>query len=216
MADTKKNKPYFAHKAAKAAQRRRDLLQLYVQHPAWTYYDLGQAVGLSAHRVGELVREALQRAAEDESNLAAVALARSIKLHQAVMEAAWEIVTRGCSKCAGQGTVLDEENPRTMDNNGKIIENRVPCTLCDHSSGYAYPYQARLGAMDRHQRAQVEMAKLLRLYEPDTLNINVNYRSDLANLPEQELARMLDEYASGYTDALEDHGIDKPLTEEVA
>lgn len=204
------------HRQARAQRRRKETLDLYLQHPSWTYYDLGKAVGLSAHHVGVLVREALAQAAADEHNLAQLALVRAIKLHQQAMDAAWEIVVRQCTRCKGKGEQVDEEKGRTLSDDGVVVTAMAPCGLCEYSSGYAYPYNARLGAIDRHQKALTELSKLLRLYEPETVNINVNFRADLAALPEPELKRMLDDYTTGYTDVLALGPGEAPEQQEVA
>jgi hypothetical protein len=167
-----------------------------------SYREVGEQMGVSTQRAHTLVKRALERLAEDTQNLAKVWLARQLELHQLVLRETWNIVTKPCPLCEGTLKVKTENFPGDwvgMESDGVtpiFAEPGTPCPRCE-MTGFHYGASTRMQAMDRHERACGHVAKLLGLYAPDRvdLNMRVSWREELAGLSDEDIDIMLLEYA---------------------
>jgi DNA-binding CsgD family transcriptional regulator len=190
-----------ARQQARSTVRQHQALELYLRS-GMSYSAVAAELGVTRQTVHVLVRRALERLAEDTQDLARVWLQRQLLQHQLVLGAAWAIVEKPCGMCSGTCEVTREEYPGDwvgMNEDGTPVYTPVgaPCPRCD-STGYHYGYQARMQAMDRHERACGHVARLLGLYAPerhDHTHRLGTWREELAALADEEIDTMLLEYA---------------------
>lgn len=171
-----------------------------------SYREVAAAMNVSAQRAYVLVERALERINEDTANMARLLLARQIEAHQMVMRTSWDIVSAPCAFCKGACTLTDENTTRlkAIDSENKMVFEGAPCPYC-RASGYLYAAAVRLAAMDRHERACGHVAKLLGLYAPErrSLHVQVSWREELSELSDEDIDRMLQEYAREAAAAVE-------------
>jgi hypothetical protein len=120
--------------------RAEQILALYVDEKL-TYAEIAARAGVSPQRVHQVIDAALVEAVGRSRELAEFAFDRELHLIEAIIREAAEIILRKCDVCGG-----DEER-------------RAHCKDCKRT-GYAYPAQRRLLAMDRIGPAQSRRIKL--------------------------------------------------------
>jgi transcriptional regulator with XRE-family HTH domain len=126
-----------------AALRAENVLWLHVE-AGLTYAQIGEKLGITRQRVGQIINAALQDSAERRVELAELLLVRELELNRAQARAAAEIIRTKCVVCHG---------------NSKKSQS---CASCGRT-GYQYPVEKRFAAMDREMRLQERRIKLLGL-----------------------------------------------------
>jgi hypothetical protein len=156
------------------------VLRLYVEEGR-TYSEIASELGITRQRVGQIVKEALEDAAERKRELADLLIARELDLIGLQLRLAQEILLAECQSC---------ENHDDL---------RPGCKTC-RRTGYRYPVGRRMAAIDRQGDAQERRIRLLGLDRAPALALAVaenrsEFYRDLERVPDAdlqaELARLL-------------------------
>ena len=155
---------------AKANLRAEEVLHLYVEK-GMSLPQIADKVGLSRQRVHQILARELAEAAERVDRLATYALDRELLLIESLIREAVLILTANCDACRCDTT------------------KRSTCTTCN-KTGFLYPPDARLEAIDRIRGASNSRIKLLHLdkLEPPVPHPARPYYEMLQTLSDDELA----------------------------